>query len=270
MGGKPEDRLLWKEPLHSLEVELEREYGLSPVQGRALVRRIGEILDSYVQGEPGTRMPGQVSYCAVVVGEPAGKPLRYCRTVPVALTMLHAEDARVRDEDGSPGLRQARLVRLCEEAYRQGGVLSHEDLSLLLCMDLSTVRRLVRYAASSGVRPVTRGFIEDIGPTTTHKERVLTLYFAGHMAQGIAVRTGHSLGSVERYLSDFARVAHLIQQGVMTESIARLTGMSLRLVASYRDLVSRYDTEANRLVMERLIGRFATPVTNGSEGVPHG
>ena len=34
MGGKPKERLLWKEPLHSLGVELEQEYGLSPVQGK--------------------------------------------------------------------------------------------------------------------------------------------------------------------------------------------------------------------------------------------
>jgi hypothetical protein len=32
MGGTAEDRLRWKEPLHSFEVELQREFGLSVVE----------------------------------------------------------------------------------------------------------------------------------------------------------------------------------------------------------------------------------------------
>jgi len=248
-------------------VELEREYGLSPVQGKALVRRIGEILDSYVDGEPGARMPGQVSYSAVAVGEPAGKPLRYCLTVPVALTLLHAEDARVQEAEGSPALRQARLVRMCAEAYGQGGVLSHEDLSLLLGVDSSTVRRMVAASTVAGCRPPTRGSVEDIGPTLSHKERVVALYFAGHLAEGIASRVGHSLGSVERYLSDFARVAHLHEQGSPVEAVVRVTGLTPRLVTSYLGLLARYDEPGHRPVLRQLLTRFgpleAGEVANG-------
>ena len=43
MGGKAEERLRWKEALHSLEVEFERDFGLSKVAGRALVQRIGTV-----------------------------------------------------------------------------------------------------------------------------------------------------------------------------------------------------------------------------------
>lgn len=256
MGGKPKERLSWKEPLHSLGVELERDYGLSPVQGKALVRRIGEILDSYVDGEAGARMPGQVSYSAVALGEPAGKPLRYCLTVPVTLTMLHAEDARVQEEDGSPALRQARLVRMCEEAYRQGGAVSHEDLSLLLAVDPSTVRRMVAASAGAGLRPPTRGSVEDIGPTLSHKEQVVALYFAGHLPQGIASRVGHSLGSVERYLADFARVAHLHEKGIPVEGVVRVTALTPRLVTSYLGLLARYNEPAHRPVLTQLLSRF--------------
>ena len=39
MGGNTEERLRWKEPLHSFEVELQGEFGLSPVASRALIRR---------------------------------------------------------------------------------------------------------------------------------------------------------------------------------------------------------------------------------------
>ena len=168
MGGKPEDRLRWKETLHSLGFELERDFGLSKVASRALVQRIGEFLDTYISDEAGTRGHGQVYYPAVVVGEPAGKPIRYCLTAPVSLTLIHPSDAEVLHSEGSPALRRARLARVCAEAYRQRAVLSHEDLSLLLAVDLSTIRRLVKQCAEEGDRPPTRGLIQDIGPTISH------------------------------------------------------------------------------------------------------
>ena len=69
MGGTPRDRLRWKEPLHSLEVELQHDYGLTVVCSRALVRRLGEFIETFVESEQGSRQAGQVSYSAVAVGQ---------------------------------------------------------------------------------------------------------------------------------------------------------------------------------------------------------
>jgi len=54
---------------------------------------------------------------------------------------------------GSPALRRARLSRLCAEAVRQGAELNREDLSLLLGVKVSTIRRQARLCAAEGVRP---------------------------------------------------------------------------------------------------------------------
>jgi hypothetical protein len=256
MGGKAEERLSWKEPLHSLEVELERDFGLSLVSSRALVRRMEEFLEIYMDGGPESRGPGQVRYTAVAVGERAGKPLRYCLTVPVSLTLVHPGDAQVLHESGSPALRRVRLARVCAEAYRQGALLSHEDLTVLLGVDSSTVRRLARGCADEGEQPPTRGLVEDIGPTVSHKEQVLRLYFRGLLPARIAARTGHGLGSVERYLGDFARVAELRRRGATLESTVRITGMSRALVRRYLELLARLDTAGHQPVLERLLGRF--------------
>jgi hypothetical protein len=48
MGGRPEERLQRKEAPHSLEIELERDFGLSVVASRALIKRIGEFVDTYI------------------------------------------------------------------------------------------------------------------------------------------------------------------------------------------------------------------------------
>jgi hypothetical protein len=264
MGGHASERLSWKEPLHSLSVELQTDYGLSVVNSRALVLRIGEFLESFVFDEPGSRQYGQICYSAVAIGEKAGKPIRYCLTVPTKLTLLHPEDAKVLQEAGSTALRHARLSRLCAEAVRQGSALSHEDLSLLLAVELSTVRRMVRACAAEGGRPPTRGLVDDIGPTVSHKERVIDLYFRGVLPNQIAARTGHSLGSVERYLSDFARVAELARRGLSVEATTRITGLSAPLVRRYLSLVEEWNQPANRFVFERLLCRFA-PIEAASE-----
>lgn len=273
MGGDAEQRLAWKEPLQALEVELQRDFGLTPVASRALVRRLGEFMETYAGARPESRGAGQVCYAAVAAGERAGKPLRHCLTVPVKLTVLHASDVAVLQREGSPALRRVRLARLCEETVRQGGVLSHEDLSVLLGVEISTVRRLVADCAAEGERPPTRGLVDDIGPTVTHKEQVLRLYFRGLLPARVAARTGHSLGSVERYLSDFARVAVLEQQRLSPEAVARLTGLSPSLVARYRELVERYQGAAHRPVWERLLRRYAPldlPRSEPDSEVGHG
>jgi hypothetical protein len=260
------DRLGWKEPLHSLEVELQGEFGLSPVASRALIRRISEVLDTYRAAGAGARAPGQISYPAVAVGERAGKPLRYCLTVPVSLSVLHESDGEVLHGLGSPALRRARLARMSAEAYCQGAALSHEDLSLLLAVDLSTVRRLARGCTEEGARVPTRGVVEDIGPSVSHKEQVLQLYFAGLLPARIAARTGHSLGSVERYLGDFARVVQLQHEGLPAEVIARITGLTPRLVSSYLELAERYDRPSHQDVFARLLRRFAAPEVSDEAG----
>jgi len=259
MGGDVIDRLGWKETFHSLEVELQAEYGLSPVASRALIRRIGEVLDSYRAAGEGARAPGQITYPAVAVGERAGKPVRYCLTVPVSLSVLHESDAEVLHEVGSPALRRARLARMSAEAYRQGAALSHEDLSLLLAVDVSTVRRLARGCAEEGAQVPTRGVIEDIGPSVSHKERVIRLFFRGLLPARIAARTGHSLGSVERYLSDFARVVHLQRDGMAEEAIARITALTPKLVTTYLELARRHDQPSHQAVFDRLLRRFWVP-----------
>ena len=257
MGGNASERLSWKEPLHSLSVELQSDFGLSLVSSRALVLRVGEFLETFVFDAPGSRQHGQICYSAVALGEKAGKPLRYCLTVPTKLTLLHCEDAKVLQNAGSTALRHTRLSRLCAEAVRQGSVLSHEDISLLLGVEISTVRRMVRACAQQGQRPPTRGLVDDIGPTVSHKEQVIALYFRGFLPNQIAARTGHSLGSVERYLADFARVVELERRGLSIEVTVRITGLSSPLVKRYLSLVKTWDRSANKSVFDRLLRRFA-------------
>jgi hypothetical protein len=106
MGGDINERLFWKEPLKSLETELQEEYGLTPIASRALVNRIsGFIIEQFATGTT-ARGPGQIQYPAVAIGEPAGKPIRYCLRVNVRLTFLHPDDRDILRHSGAVEFRK--------------------------------------------------------------------------------------------------------------------------------------------------------------------
>jgi len=112
--------------------------------------------------------------------------------------------------------------------------------------------------------------VDDIGPTVSHKEQVLRLYFEGHLPAQVAARTGHSLGSVERYLSDFARVAELGGRRIGFEAIVRITGLSTPVVRRYLELLARVGGPGHRPVLARLLRRFGPVEGTEDEEVARG
>lgn len=264
MGGDRVSRHRWKELFFSLEQELRSEYGLSVISSRALVWRIGEFIDQVFEERGGLRKPGQIRYVAVAEGQPAGRPLRECVTVPVLLTMLADTDAEVLIEQGSPALRKARIHRMVREAREQGGLLSYEDLSLILGVDVTTVRRLVAGLRGQGDSVPTRGRVTDIGPGVSHRARVIELVFRGMQPARIAAYTSHALSSVERYIADFARVAELARQGLSQPVIVRITTLSPKTVRDYLALREHYSGPQHRYVLEMLLQRFC-PAMPGKE-----
>lgn len=257
MGGNRLVRHRFKELLHGLEQELRHDYGLTVIASRALVQRLAQFLEDLNEDEGEIRGPGQVRAVVVAEGQPAGRPLSECVTVEVLLTLVHPEDPELLLRQGSRALRQARLHRMVHEARRQGGLLSYEDLALLLAVDVSTVKRLVRRCRAQGLDVPTRGWVADIGPGSTHKARVIELYFRGLQPAQIAGYTAHSLSSVERYLGDFARVAHLVVRGHPQAVIVRLTALSPRTVRDYISLHERYGAPEHAPVLGVLLQRFS-------------
>lgn len=265
MGGDRGRRHRHKELFHSLEQELRSDYGLSVIESRALVQRVAEFIDQLYEEHAGLRGPGQIRYVGVAAGQPAGRTLSCCVTIPVLLTALAPNDADVQRDEGSPGLRRARLQRWTYEAQRQGALLSHEDLSLLLAVDLSTIRRQVAECRRQGNDVPTRGRMADIGPGTTHRARVIELLFRGLQPAAIASYTAHAISSVERYIRDFARVVELTRRGYPKVAIVRITELSPKTVRDYCALYDQYSSAAHRPVMQMLFQRFAPPTDQEEE-----
>lgn len=207
--------------------------GLTPWEARVLPAVVREVYFS----EPGSRplVDGQVQYQAVSIKAGAGRKLVECPLAPVRLTVIEIEsDREVLREQGAIALRQSKVMRIAEEAREQGGVLTQEDLGVLIGCDERTIRRDVQALRKQGIYVPTRGFLHDIGPTKTHKAQAIRHWLEGKEPVSIARAINHSLTAVERYLEDFKRVSLMTIKGMDTVAIARAGNLSPALVETYQ------------------------------------
>jgi hypothetical protein len=145
-------------------------------------------------------------------------------------------DARRRCTD----MRRRRLLRICDEAREQGGLLSQEDLGELLFCDVRTVRRDIAELKKEGVVVPTRGTVKDIGPGVTHKAVAIRLWLEGLEPTEVALRIHHSLKATEAYLEKFKRVAYLVEKGFTLHETARVAGISTAAAETFRDMHAEY------------------------------
>lgn len=243
-------RLTGKTRLHRIQVELQQGYNLSPVEAQVLARRVQQLVDE----ETGTaRQPGQVSYQAIAIGEPAGKPLAACRKVAVHLSLVTEEDGQVWASQGSQALRRLRVQRLVYEALLQGGVLSQEDLATLLGISRKSVQRIFADFREQGQALPSRGEIEDIGRGVSHKIVVIRRYVQDMSFSRISLELHrHGIASMVRYLRHFVLVMVLDDQGLTPAQMRSVVGISPGLIEQYRALYAELNIPAYARTLARL------------------
>jgi len=143
---------------------------------------------------------------------------------------------QVLSEKGTSGLRKHKILRMAIEALDQDGLLTQEDLAVLLCSSRRTIRRDIKELKQQGTDVPTRGTLQDIGPGVTHKSKVVKLWLEGYEYTDIERKTGHSGFSVQRYLSGFSKTVRFHNRGYSLPEIRELTDMSERLTEEYLDL----------------------------------
>lgn len=232
-GAQCDDRLCMKTQDQTLIRQAMEGAGLTRWEAAALPRVVEEI---YFQG--GTNRPwkdGQVRYQCVAITAGPGRKLSECPLVPTALSVIDVEsDREVLRAHGAIALRQSKLMRISEEAREQGGVLTQEDLGVLLCCDERTIRRDIKELRAKGIHVPTRGYVQDIGPTLSHKGLAVRHWLEGKEPVAVARAINHSLTAVERYLEDFKRVSLLVMKGLDEVAIARAANLSPALVKTYQ------------------------------------
>jgi transposase len=245
-------RLITKTETNALFIELCKNYGMPPIEAQALIEHLEALrLENNMD-----RTNGQILWYAIHITEPAGKPIKYCKKVKVKLTMFMPLDTEILLLQGSIALREVKLQRITEEAYRQGGLLSQEDLAALLCIDRDTVKRIIYDYKEKGILIPTRGQIKGIGRGPSHKVRIIQLFFKRYTISEIAVRTGHSVESVKEYIQNFSRVAVLLREGYKTNKIRKVTKLSDSLVKEYIKLYDQYNTPEFEDIVSEISAAF--------------
>ena len=184
-------------------------------------------------------------------------------------------------EKGTSGLRKHKILRMASKALDQDGLLTQEDLAVLLCSSRRTIRRDVKELKQQGVDVPTRGTLQDIGPGVTHKSKVVKMWLEGTPDVGqeefrqksehyeytdIECKTGHSGFSVQRYLTGFSKSVRFHCRGYSLPEIRELTDMSERLVKEYLDL---YETSKDHPESQiRLQQILAEPLPLKKNSIP--
>jgi hypothetical protein len=247
---KVASRLVEKTALHAIEIELQQGYNLSPVEAQVLAHRVQQLVDEQTGF---ARQQGQITYQAIGMNEPAGKPLAKCRKVPVHLTLVAEGDAQIWATEGPRAGRRLRVHRLTYEALMQGGALSQEDLAYLLGVSLKTIKRIFAFYRQQGQSLPSRGEIQDIGRGVSHKIPVIRHYVQDLSFSHISLELGkHGIPNMARYLHHFALVMILEDRGLTPPQMQSVIGISENLIEQYRVLYAELNVPEYARTLERL------------------
>lgn len=250
MNSQTANRLNHKTSLHAIQVELQSGYDLSPIEAQVLARRVQQLVDEQAGF---SRRPGQITYQAIAIDEPPGKPLEGCKKTPVHLTIMADHDSQVWADEGPRALRRLRVHRIVYEASMQGGALSQEDVACLLGVSLSTVKRAFAHFREQGESLPSRGEIRDIGRGVSHKIPIVRKYVRDLSFSRISRELGnHGVRSMARYLHHFALVMILEDRGLTPQQMESIIGISVNLINQYRTLYAELNVPEHARTLERL------------------
>lgn len=179
---------------------------------------------------------GQILWFGVKVLEKPnyGKNSKNTPLTPIVLTMISKEDLDMKNAGYSDReIREKKIVRLFNEAYGQGALLTHSDVAFLLHISTGMVsKQLKEYMERTGEVVPTRGIIHDIGRAMTHKKIILELYRKGYQTPEIARMANHTEQACDRYIKAYKKVEKL-NRTMKSEEIAQILGMGKSLVEEY-------------------------------------
>ncbi len=228
-------RLIIKNDSHTMIQNLTTRYDLSIAEAEALDHEIRQtyINSSYLED-------GQEFFTAIDINEPPGKPLKQCKTQRIKLTVRSKNDLEIRSKQGLRGYFLTAISRLCWQALEQQCLLTQEDLAFLLNLSRASIKRFIKELKEKGDYIPTRGNYHDIGPGLSHKYQAVRFYIKGLEPSDIAMRLGHALHCIERYIDNFSLVVSASLEDYNAIAISRFTGISEKVVREYLVLYDRY------------------------------
>lgn len=229
---------------------LDNEYGV--VSGdkikRMFAKEIARLANESIVDADKFEM-GQISWYGVDIEDKPSYGKNASKTLykHITLDLATEEDMDMAAEGFSyRERRKHKIIRLFENAYEQGTLLTHSDVAFLLHVSTGTVGRDVKEYMNETDKIVhTRGIVHDIGPSLTHKKIIVTLWYKGYLEPEISRITNHSEEAVHRYIKAAQRVEIAMESTDDPRKIGRLLGMSENLVKQYIEIIKEVKNNDN-------------------------
>jgi DNA-binding CsgD family transcriptional regulator len=118
------------------------------------------------------------------------------------------------------------------------GLLTNHDLSEILNLaDALIAQMLAKYERDNKKLIPRRGTLHDAGNSISHKWIICyKRYVEGKNSDQIARETYHSIEAVDRYIGQFDRIRHCLQQGMDAKEVAHILSCSIAVVEVYRNI----------------------------------
>jgi len=173
-----------------------------------------------------------------------GQRVEDYKNTRITLPLINEEDIEMQENLSSPERDKAKIVKLINSAYEQGGLLTIEELALMVNRTQMSVSRRVReYQEEHQIVLPLKGNKLDMGPGITHKKIILELYEKKIAPPDIARQVNHSQEAVDRYIKDYDRVKFLVRRGMDIIEISHLTGRGKQVVKQYLEILKRHHPE---------------------------
>jgi hypothetical protein len=219
---------------------LAREFNFGPIVNRNIADALVQIFEENVPQKDAIKH-GQLLWNALDKNTGADSPER--RYKPVVLSLVSDEDIKLFEKQTPvKEIRKQVMARIIREAYRQGGILSMRDVSLIMSSVSSTLSSLrIEYEEEHKTVLPHTGVIHDMGSTVTHKEIIVYKHVVEKKSTPtVALETNHSRKAVDHYINDYNRVKTLFDDNKDIEYIHLATKIAKPVVLQYLNIINQY------------------------------
>lgn len=223
---------------------------------QVLVQSIQDMVNMFFPETSHLRQ-GQITWTTVDKNENGayGKRMNQTRLTNVTLDLVQTNDAAERAEGKKlKDIKQEAAVRLCNQAFEQGGCMTNAEVAILLKISPNTVSKYIRqWEEETGIVVPRRGSIHDMGPTLTHKRIIIRkLYQEGKSVEQTQNETHHSPEAILRYIKTFKQVLLCTKKKFTDQEIQFAVKISKRLLKQYQELIEELAAE-NPVIHQQLL-----------------
>lgn len=160
-----------------------------------------------------------------------GQRVEDYKNTRITLRLINEEDIDMQENLSSIERDKAKIVRLINSAYEQGGLLTIEELALMVNRtQMSVSRRVGEYQEEHQIVLPLKRQQTGHGSRNHPQEIILELYEKKVAPPDIARQVNHSQEAVDRYIKDYERVKFLVRRGLDIIEISHLTGRGKQVV----------------------------------------